>query len=178
MLARHIHCPITTSAGRLFDAAASVLGLAQVTRFEGQAAMALEFAADPACRESYPATLEESEGPILADWSGILERLIYDQTSGIRTRILSARFHNTLVEIIVGMAERIRIPAVVLTGGCFQNKLLLERSVVRLREAGFRPYWHQRVPTNDGGITLGQVVAAWQQMETIKEETHVPGRTW
>lgn len=178
MLARHIHCPITTSAGRLFDAASSLLGLAQVTRFEGQAAMALEFAADPDCRESYPVMLDDAEGVQLADGPGILERLIFDRTSGIPTRVIAARFHNTLVEMIVGMAQRIQIPAVVLTGGCFQNKFLLERSVVRLREAGFRPYWHQRVPTNDGGIALGQVVAAWQQMETIKEETYVPGRTW
>jgi hydrogenase maturation protein HypF len=73
---------------------------------------------------------------------------------------MAAKFHNTLVEIIVAVARQVGEEKVVLSGGCFQNRYLIERSVQRLIDAGFRPYWHQRVPTNDGGISLGQVMAA------------------
>jgi hydrogenase maturation protein HypF len=75
---------------------------------------------------------------------------------------MAAAFHNTLAEVIVAVAQRLGEPRVVLTGGCFQNRYLTERAVRRLRAAGFRPYWHQRVPPNDGGLALGQVVAAFR----------------
>jgi hydrogenase maturation protein HypF len=70
---------------------------------------------------------------------------------------MAAKFHNSLAEIIIDIARKIRPEKVVLSGGCFQNKYLLERSVKRLREENFRVYWHQRVPPNDGGISLGQI---------------------
>ena len=73
---------------------------------------------------------------------------------------ISAKFHHTLVDVILVIAQKVGQPKVLLTGGCFQNRYLVERSVQRLAEAGFTPYWHQRVPPNDGGIALGQVVAA------------------
>jgi hydrogenase maturation protein HypF len=79
--------------------------------------------------------------------------------------ILSARFHNTLAEMIVAVAEAIEEPRVVLSGGCFQNRYLLEGTVSRLRHAGFKPYWHQRLPPNDGGICVGQLVWMTQQRE-------------
>jgi hydrogenase maturation protein HypF len=73
--------------------------------------------------------------------------------------MIAAKFHNTLVEIIVAVAKKSHQHRVVLSGGCFQNKYLTEHTVNRLREEGFRPYWHQRVPPNDGGIALGQIYA-------------------
>ena len=78
----------------------------------------------------------------------------------ISQSIISVKFHNTLVEIIVAVAIKIKQNHVVLSGGCFQNKYLTEHTVKRLREEGFRPYWHQRIPPNDGGIALGQAYAA------------------
>jgi hydrogenase maturation protein HypF len=78
---------------------------------------------------------------------------------------MAARFHNTLVEAIVALAERIGEPRVALSGGCFQNRYLTERAVRRLTAAGFSPYWHQRVPPNDGGIALGQIMAASRAKE-------------
>ncbi len=76
--------------------------------------------------------------------------------------IISARFHNGLVEAAVDVAHRTALERVVLSGGCFQNRYLLERTIARLRADGFRPVWHQRFPPNDGGIALGQVAAvAW-----------------
>jgi hydrogenase maturation protein HypF len=73
---------------------------------------------------------------------------------------LAAAFHNTLIEIIVAVAKQCALKKVVLSGGCFQNRYLTEQAVIRLRQEGFSPYWHQRVPPNDGGIALGQVAAA------------------
>jgi hydrogenase maturation protein HypF len=78
---------------------------------------------------------------------------------------ISAKFHNTLAEAIVGVAQRFGERRVVLTGGCFQNRYLAERAVTRLRTEGLQPYWHQRVPPNDGGIALGQVVAALRKRQ-------------
>jgi len=78
---------------------------------------------------------------------------------------IAARFHNTLAEMIVAVARRARQERVVLTGGCFQNRYLTERAVKRLQAEGFRPYWHQRIPPNDGGIALGQILAGsrWEE---------------
>jgi hydrogenase maturation protein HypF len=85
--------------------------------------------------------------------------------AGIGRQDIAAKFHNTLVEAIVAMAECIGERRVVLTGGCFQNKYLTERAVRCLTARGFHPYWHQRVPPNDGGIALGQVLAAAARMK-------------
>jgi hydrogenase maturation protein HypF len=78
---------------------------------------------------------------------------------GVPRGIISAKFHNTLAEAIIAVAERVALEKVVLSGGCFQNRYLTERVVGRLRTRGFQPYWHQRVPPNDGGIALGQLIA-------------------
>ncbi len=90
----------------------------------------------------------------------MLEAILADLKAGVSVGRISARFHHGLVEGIIGVARQMGQPRVVLSGGCFQNRYLTERSVRRLREEGFRPYWHQRIPPNDGGIALGQVVAA------------------
>jgi hydrogenase maturation protein HypF len=78
---------------------------------------------------------------------------------------IARRFHNTLSEVIVKAARHSDEKAVVLSGGCFQNKYLTERSILRLRQEGFRPYWHQRIPPNDGGICVGQALAAAREIE-------------
>jgi hydrogenase maturation protein HypF len=164
MLDRKINSPITSSAGRLFDAIASIMGLRQVMRFEGQAAMELEFATDGTeTSENYSVELIEPDGddaPLIFDWQQMTKEILEDVRGQIPTGIISAKFHNTLAEAIVAVANRLNEERIVLTGGCFQNKYLTERSIIRLREEGFRPYWHQRVPPNDGGIALGQIIAA------------------
>jgi hydrogenase maturation protein HypF len=86
--------------------------------------------------------------------------ILADLKSGIPIGLISAKFHNTLAEVIVAVAGRVGVPQVVLSGGCFQNRYLTERTVARLGQAGFRPYWHQRIPPNDGGIAFGQIIAA------------------
>jgi len=157
MIARGVNSPLTSSVGRLFDAAASILGLRQRVSFEGQAAMELEFAIDGAnTSESYSLPLEGA----VVDWEPMIRKLLEDISRKLPVSQISAKFHNALVEAIVAVAKRAGEERVVLSGGCFQNRYLTERAVLRLREEGFRPYWHQRVPPNDGGIAPGQILAA------------------
>jgi hydrogenase maturation protein HypF len=175
MLARSLNSPQTSSVGRLFDAVASLAGLCHQVRFEGQAAMKLEFALEaapgdevyelPIRAHHVPRTTPHA--PLLLDWSLTIEAILADLKRGLPIGRVSARFHNALAEAIVAVARQIGQPRVVLSGGCFQNRYLTERAVQRLQEAGFRPYWHQRVPPNDGGISLGQVVAALRQTRSV-----------
>ena len=157
MLQKSLNSPVTSSAGRLFDAVASIVGLRQISRFEGQAAMELEFALHGIkTDERYEFSLSEET----LDWGPMLRTLISDVRESVSVGKIAAKFHNTLVEMIVAVARRVGEERVALTGGCFQNKYLTERAIARLREEGFRVYWHQRIPPNDGGIALGQIVAA------------------
>ncbi len=161
MLERGINAPQCSSMGRLFDAVASLIGLRQQTRFEGQAAMALEFALhDVRTTAAYPLPLVKNELLTVLDWRPMIQAILMDAQCGIAKGEISATFHNTLVEAIVNVAKDVGVPRVALSGGCFQNRYLTERTVIRLREEKFQPYWHQRVPPNDGGIALGQIVAA------------------
>jgi hydrogenase maturation protein HypF len=160
--------PETSSAGRLFDAVASIAGIRQENRFEGQAAMELEFAREGfRTEDGYPFIGCPKAGPSggsgtpwRLDWRPMVRAIVRDATAGVPVGIISAKFHNTLAELILDVAVRARMERVVLTGGCFQNMVLLERTVGVLERAGFRPYWHRRIPTNDGGIALGQAAAA------------------
>jgi hydrogenase maturation protein HypF len=162
MLRKGINSPLTSSVGRLFDAVASIVGLRQFAGFEGQAAMELEFAiGDIHTDEHYDLVLlTEPKRRQVVDWAPAMIEVMADVRSGLPRGLISARFHNTLVEIIIAISKEIGEPAVALSGGCFQNKYLLERAVRRLRDEGFRPFWHRQVPTNDGGISLGQTLAA------------------
>lgn len=159
MLAKCLNAPLTSSAGRLFDGVSAFLGLRQRARFEGQAAMDLEFAAHASVRSAYSLSLTGEGGGII-DWEPMILEILDDVRSGESVCKIATMFHNTLIEMIAAVARRAETARVVLTGGCFQNKLLLEGAVRRLRQEGFRPYWHQRVPPNDGGVALGQIVAA------------------
>jgi hydrogenase maturation protein HypF len=172
MLAQGIHSPLTSSAGRLFDAVAALAGVCPRIRYEGQAAMMLEFAlAGIETDEAYSFALHASPSPAVLDWAPVIEAVMDDRAKGVPAGMISARFHNALVDAIIVVAGRAGVERVALSGGCFQNKYLTERSVTRLREEGFSPYWHQRVPPNDGGIALGQAVAAFQR----KVWSHVSG---
>ena len=196
MLAGQVNSPWTSSAGRLFDAVASLTGLRQVVRCEGQAAMDLEFAVDEEdSNEAYPTRLLTGEpaqpgepaspetvspnaanraplagrAPLVVDWAPLIKELLFDLRAEVPVWVISAKFHNALVECIVAVARRLREPRVVLSGGCFQNKCLLEGSVRRLREEGFQVFWHQRIPPHDGGLALGQVMAAARALRGRKD---------
>lgn len=186
MLRRAVNAPSTTSAGRLFDGVAALVGLHQRVSFEGQAAMALEFAVDGSEEGAYPLIVRSQKAPeelggtggssaalaqqllptsprpspLLVDWQPLLEALLVDLRAGVSSGIIAARFHNSLVEAIAAVAQAVGEQRIVLTGGCFQNRLLTERTVQRLRRAGFEVLLHRQVPPNDGGISLGQVAVA------------------
>ena len=161
MLKNKVNSPATSSAGRLFDAVASLIGLRQIMPFEGQAAMELEFALDGIeTDERYNLSLATRHSSLILDWQPMIEAILDDVKAGVSTGKISAKFHNALAEAMVTIAKSFGLDRVALSGGCFQNRYLTERVVRRLREEKFQPYWHQRVPTNDGGIALGQIVAA------------------
>ena len=165
MLGTGLNAPLTSSVGRLFDAVASLTGTRQRVTFEGQAAMELEFAIKDASTASYPFEIREGS-PLIVDWRPTIEAIVSDVTCDQPAGSISRRFHNTLAEIVRAIALRIGETRIILTGGCFQNRHLTDTCVQRLLDAGFRPYWHQRVPPNDGGISLGQVIAAAARMRS------------
>jgi hydrogenase maturation protein HypF len=165
-LRRGINAPLTSSMGRLFDGVSALIGLRQRVSFEGQAAMDLEFACEGRNTDRcYPINMAHvtigagAEGSII-DWSPMVAGILADLAAGLSVAEIAATFHNWLLEVIVSLAAQVRIEQVVLSGGCFQNRRLLEGSIRRLQEAGFRPFWSQKIPSNDGGISLGQIVAA------------------
>ncbi len=162
MLAKKLNSPLTSSVGRLFDAVASLVNLRQQIRFEGQAAMELEFALDGIkTDEHYNASLVTGHSSLVLDWSPMIEAILADVE---QAALPSASFPPNSTT----RWPRPSLPspnvsartAWCFRGGCFQNRYLTERTVRRLQAEGFRPYWHQRVPPNDGGIALGQVIAA------------------
>ncbi|HWF18355.1 MAG TPA: carbamoyltransferase HypF, partial [Verrucomicrobiae bacterium] len=158
-LDKEINVPVTSSAGRLFDAVASLIGLRQRVGFEGQAAMDLEFAVEEGIEESYPFEFQKNEASMI-DWEPMVLKILEEVRRKETVGVIAAKFHNTLTEMIIRVSHEIGFPRVVLSGGCFQNKYFTERTVRQLQQEGFRPYWHQRIPPNDGGIAVGQVVAA------------------
>jgi hydrogenase maturation protein HypF len=188
MLARGVNCPRTSSMGRLFDAVAALCGRWQEISFEGQAAMDLEFAADPAIDEGYELPLVgpacragperdeqvddsapgdsglhqsfPAEGTYIADWEPMVHAILADRGKGESMARIATRFHNALARLAVETAAAVGCERVVLTGGCFQNALLQELAATGLRRAGHVVYTHRQVPPGDGGIALGQIFVA------------------
>ncbi len=159
MFERRLNVPLTSSAGRLFDGVASLVGFHQRTSYEGQAAVALEHAVDPAETSTYPWSVT-GRAPLVYDWAPTIAGVLADVEAGVAAGRIAARFHRTLAEVIVAVATTVGIAQVVLTGGCFQNRYLTALAVQGLRQNGLQPFWHRYVPANDGGLALGQVMAA------------------
>jgi hydrogenase maturation protein HypF len=176
MLQLHLNSPVTSSAGRLFDGLAALLGLGNYAGFEAQSAMKLEFAAmesdDTGC---YNFRLEENLGtqehlphlPVIIDWGPLLESALAQKSLGIAVSTIARRIHNTFAETIAAVAREIGLETIVLSGGCFQNKVLTEATVQNLRENGFDVFWHRQIPPNDGGIAVGQALAATAHLNRV-----------
>jgi hydrogenase maturation protein HypF len=171
MLARRLNSPLTSSAGRLFDAVAALAGVRDRVRYEGQAAMELEWlASDVARDEAYPFELGESaasgeEAPSwIIDTRPLVHAVAEEAYNGTNAARIARRFHATMVEVIAAVCGRIRatagLNAVVLSGGVFMNALLAAEAAARLRDQGIHVYQHRRVPPNDGGLSLGQLAIA------------------
>jgi hydrogenase maturation protein HypF len=183
MIERGLHAPLTSSAGRLWDAVASLAGLRLRATFEAQAAMELEWAATGEPQDgSYPFDLGHGD-PVRIDTRPLIRAVAADVESGTPTARIARRFHTTLAGIIVRACSALRQTsapgAVVLTGGVFQNALLCRETIFGLTAEGFRVYRHRRVPPNDGGLCLGQLAVAARSESAAAEEkdAHVPGHS-
>ncbi|MDQ3302284.1 MAG: carbamoyltransferase HypF [Actinomycetota bacterium] len=161
-----LNTPPTSSAGRLFDTVAALVGVpgTERTTYEGQAAVELELAADGPADQGYPFRLRPESGGWILETGGIVAGVVEGLLSGREVGEISSRFHRTMAEAVVAGCEEVRevggTTAVALSGGTFQNMLLLEQVIELLEGKGFQVYRHCRVPTNDGGLALGQAVLA------------------
>jgi hydrogenase maturation protein HypF len=177
MIAQHLNCPPTSSLGRLFDAVAALIGLRSEVLYEGQAAIELEMIArkyeGSIYREQadiYPYTISmRDQMPATLDVVPMFRAIVHDLQHGISTSQIASRFHNTIAELLAtacfNAREQTGLHVVALSGGVFQNKLLLERLMQRLKEMAFQVYINRRVPPNDGGISLGQIAVAAAHMQ-------------
>ncbi len=175
MLSQRIHCPLTSSMGRLFDGVASLLGLQHSVNYEGQAAIKLESVADEHIIEHYPFDINSNVGTrcsvsFIIQWQSVIKHIMEDLQHKTANPIISARFHNSILEMVLQVCTMLRnskgINDVVLSGGVFQNNFLLNRLVKKLKLQGFTLYSHKKVPCNDGGLSLGQAVIASERLKT------------
>jgi hydrogenase maturation protein HypF len=161
---RSVQTPLTSSCGRLFDAVAALLGICTVAQYEGQAAAELQARADPAVAGSYPYVLRQDGDVWIADPAPLLWALYADYCAGTPVGAISMRFHRALADLTADLCRRLAsetgLRQVALGGGVFQNTLLLDELVGRLRRDELDVYVPRRVPTNDGGLSLGQAVIA------------------
>ncbi len=160
----NINCFQTSSMGRLFDAVSSLIGVRDRINYEGQAAIELEYLAEEVRNETYAFGIEHRNDSYTIDWRPLFRQVVEDVKAGEAATSVSSKFHNGVARMILQVCDRLRsdtgIKEVALSGGVFQNVVLLERTVSFLEEKGFLVHVHHRVPTNDGGISLGQAAFA------------------
>jgi hydrogenase maturation protein HypF len=183
MAGRGINAPVTSSAGRLFDAVAALLGVRDDINYEGQAAVELEQLADPAERAAYPAAIAEGR-PLRLAGPDLMRAAAEDLLAGVPPPVIAARLHNGVAALIsracLLLRERSGLGTVALSGGVFQNLFLLDALIHLLEQDNFRVLTHRCVPPNDGGISLGQAaVAAARDRQAGKRATgKQPGRSF
>lgn len=171
MLENDINCPLTSSAGRMFDALSAILDICRERTYEGQPAIEVEGAANPDESSEYEFNLSQRKELMVINSADMLLRCMEDRDRGVSTDIISARFHNTLArataEAVSSISRQSCITTVCLSGGCFQNRLLTERLVSFLREKDLTPILHRAVPPNDECISYGQTVIAGARKKSI-----------
>jgi len=161
MIEKNINCPLSSSSGRLFDAVSALIGACQTTSYHAEAPMRLEslVGMNAKTEEYYPYINKE-----FISFKPTFEKIIIDIKAGTDKQLISAKFHNTIVELVVGMSMKIKeetgLKKVALSGGSFQNRIILEKSESRLTEKGFSVFTQSEIPSNDGGIALGQLAIA------------------
>ncbi len=168
MIRRSINTPMTSSLGRLFDGVASLTGIRQKVAFEGQGALELEQAMGDVDgleeTEGYPFEHNSEDGAILISTYPVIIQIRKDVLQGVSPREISLKFHSGLVRLLSSICREIQkktnLNVVALSGGCFQNKYLVEKLTHSLEESGFTVLTHSQVPVNDGGLSLGQAVIA------------------
>ena len=166
MIDKKVNCPLSSGAGRLFDCVASLLDLVQVATFQAEGPMRLEAIVRTNCTESYAFEYEET-----IQFGLTIKEITDDIRKGTDTSIIATKFHNTIILAIFETVKSIRIKEginkVVLSGGVFQNKYLLEGTIQVLLKNNFEVYSHATVPSNDGGIALGQLAVASKRRELL-----------
>jgi hydrogenase maturation protein HypF len=171
MVSTGTHAPLTSSCGRLFDAVSALLGVCREASYDGQPAAELEALADPATEDAYPLEVREGEGPgtWVLDPAETLLRAWLDDERGRPPAEIAGAFHNAVASATAEVCRRIAratgLRRVCLTGGCFQNRLLAERTRALLERLGLEVFAHRAVPPNDGGLSLGQAVVAHARAE-------------
>jgi hydrogenase maturation protein HypF len=167
MIQKGVNCPQTSSLGRLFDGVAAIVGIRNQVNFEGQAAMELEMLAADGIDTIYDFDWVSGD-PIQILPAPIICGVVQDVQNGLSIAEISIKFHKTLLvlftEICINIRQDSDLNRVVLSGGCFQNSILLSGMIHELTSRDFEVFAHQRVPTNDGGISLGQAVVAAAQI--------------
>ena len=165
---RGLNAPLTSSAGRLFDAVASLLGVRDRVAFEAQAAMELEALAAPRADVTYATRLDDTGDALVVRTTDVVRGVVDDLLRETPAAVIAARFHATLADVIVSVCGRIRertgVGVVALSGGVFQNARLLAAALDALETAGFEVYSHRDVPANDGGLALGQAAVAARRL--------------
>lgn len=161
---KNINSPISSGAGRLFDAVAALTGICTQSSFHAEAPMRLEAAITSGCKSKYLYDIKDQKVHLMKLFYLILK----DLRSNVPVGVISARFHNTLLALMLDLAKRLRkahgVNKVVFSGGSFQNRYLLENGLQMLRSQGFEVFAHEKVPTNDGGIALGQLAVAAKRL--------------
>src|SRR6266496_2107314 len=171
MIARGINSPLTSSLGRLFDAVAAQTNQCGQVLYEGQAAIELEMlAAKDVQAHSYSFTIQRQEQmPAILDVAPMIRAIVNDIQRGLTSSQIASRFHRSIAELLAVASyearERTGLKRVALSGGVFQNRLLLETLIARLEEMDFQVFINRRVPPNDGGISLGQLAVAAAQLQ-------------
>jgi len=174
MLTRGLNSPVTTSAGRLFDAVGALLGLGGRNQFEGQTPLAVEAAAvrDQGGAEALPLPLRavaRGGGAVCElDWAPLLDSVLEGRARGRSPAALAAAFHRGLARAITAVAREAGAGAVALSGGCFQNALLADLATAELRQAGFTVLTHRELPPNDGAICAGQALGALWKLTSVQ----------
>ena len=164
MIRHSINSPLTSSAGRLFEAMSALTGVCARNSYEGQAAIEFEGTAADDVNDFYPFDMEKKANRLIIDWTDIVKGVASDCEGGVAREIISARFHNSIARLISVVCLRLRNAggpgAAALSGGVFQNSNLLTRTRENLKKCGFAVYENRLVPPNDGGVSLGQAVIA------------------
>jgi len=164
LIEKRINSPLTSSMGRLFDAISSIIGLRDEINYEAQAAIELEMLANNQEKGNYPFEILQEKEKFIVDPGPIIRAVVADLARDEKKDIIAARFHNSIASIILKVCQLLRektgLNKIALSGGVFQNMYLLERVFSSLEMSRFKVYTHQRIPCNDGGISLGQAIIA------------------
>ena len=163
MIDKKINSPMSSSCGRLFDSVAALINLCTVSKFHAEAPMKLESIINTNVSKCYSVEIPAATNKVVS-FKKMFEQIIVDMKNNIGVDVISAKFHNTIIDITVKICVNLKdiykLETVALSGGTFQNRYLLTNIENKLTSEGFRVLTHSKVPSNDGGISLGQLAIA------------------